>query len=200
MVEVSKPAQGLSRIVKAFVENEKVLKSFLARYLARRQDIDDVVQETFLKAYKAGQKTEIQSPKAFLFQVAKNTALKELTRKSTLITGYIEDSVSPEVIEDTLSVEDQVDTRQKLTLFGRAVATLPKQCKRAFILRKVYGLSHKEIAGQLNLSVSTVEKHVANGLLRCSDYMRRNGYELDKNKRNIKAQKIVQSGAGGKRQ
>jgi RNA polymerase sigma-70 factor (ECF subfamily) len=41
-----------------------------------------------------------------------------------------------------------------------------------FVLRKVYQLSHAEIAQELGLSHSTIEKHVAKGLLRCRDKLR----------------------------
>jgi len=46
-------------------------------------------------------------------------------------------------------------------------------------MRKVHGLSHKEISERLNISVSTVEKHVASGLLRCSVYLRESGYPVE---------------------
>jgi RNA polymerase sigma-70 factor (ECF subfamily) len=52
------------------------------------------------------------------------------------------------------------------------VAQLPLQCRRAFLLKKVYGLSQKEIAGYLGISESTVEKHVAKGLLHCATRIR----------------------------
>lgn len=54
--------------------------------------------------------------------------------------------------------------------------TLPPQCRRAFELRKVDGLSYKEIAKRMKLSPSTIEKHVATGLLKCMDTLRRKGY------------------------
>ena len=56
-------------------------------------------------------------------------------------------------------------------MFCRAVGGLPEQCRRAFILKKVYGLSQQEIADRLSISQSTVEKHIAKGLLMCREYM-----------------------------
>lgn len=163
-----------SAMTKAFLENESFLKKFLTRFLSQPQDIEDVAQETFLKAFNAEKHQEIRSPKAFLFRIAKNAALTRLTKKSQLITDYIGDLDSPEVLCDGASVEDQVASRQKLAVFCQAAASLPPQCRRAFIMRKVYGLSHKEISGRLGISTSTVEKHVANGLQRCSNFMRDN--------------------------
>jgi RNA polymerase sigma-70 factor (ECF subfamily) len=55
------------------------------------------------------------------------------------------------------------------------VDRLPPLCRRVFVLRKVYKLSHTEIAEVLGVSHSTIEKHVAKGLLRCRDYLREHG-------------------------
>jgi RNA polymerase sigma-70 factor (ECF subfamily) len=168
------PNRKDSAMTKVFIENESFLKKFLTRFLSQPQDIEDVAQETFLKAFNAEMHKEIRSPKAFLFRIAKNAALTKLTKKMQLITDYIEDFDSPDVLCDGTSVEDQVASRQKLAVFCQAAASLPPQCRRAFLMRKVYGLSHKEISERLGISTSTVEKHVANGLQRCSNYMRDN--------------------------
>lgn len=166
-----------SSISAAYLEHESFLKRFLKRFLSRPDDIDDVVQETFLRAYHAEQGITIHTPKAFLFKIARNLALNELRRSSSLITNCIADLGETEVISDQISVEEQVEERERLAVFCKAAASLPMQCRRAFLMRKVYGLSQQEIARELNISVSTVEKHLATGLTKCSAYMQARGYE-----------------------
>jgi len=80
----------------------------------------------------------------------------------------------PGSLEDSsqAAVEDVVDSRERIRLLARAIAALPPQCAKVFILRKMQGLSQKEIAARLNISVRTVENHVALGLSRCRAYMR----------------------------
>lgn len=168
-----------SVVSKIFLENQSAIKRFLARFLSGAHDIEDVAQEAYLRAFKAEKDQEVRSPKAFLFRIAKNIALNELAKKSRLLTDYIEDSGSSDVIGDETSPEQRAAEQQKLAVFCQAVAALPAQCRRAFLLRKVYGLSHKEIAAELNISVSTVEKHVAEGLARCSSYLREAGHAGD---------------------
>jgi len=68
-------------------------------------------------------------------------------------------------------VESEVDSQERFLHFCRAVRALPLQCRRAFILKKVYGLSQREIAAYLEISESTVEKHVARGTLDCWSYL-----------------------------
>lgn len=171
-------SRGRSEVSGAYLEHRTFLKRFLSRFLSSPEDIEDVVQETFLRAYNAESKdTDIRSPKAFLFRVARNLALKELGKKSRRITKYIEDLGATEVIDVQSSVEDQVAERERLAVFCKAAAALPLQCRRAFLLRKIYGLSQQEISRELNISVSTVEKHLATGLMRCNAFMAAYGYE-----------------------
>lgn len=167
-----------SEVCSAYLEHRTFLKRFLSRFLTSPDDIDDVVQETFLRAYNAEHRdTDIHSPKAFLFRVARNLALKELSKKSRLITNYIEDLSATEIFHAQDSVEDQAAHRERLAVFCKGAATLPLQCRRAFLLRKIYGLTQEEIARELKISVSTVEKHLATGLMRCNAYMRARGYQ-----------------------
>jgi RNA polymerase sigma factor (sigma-70 family) len=169
--------RGLSAV---FLEHQSSLKRFIARFLSRPQDVEDVVQEAYLRAFGAVKSGEdVRSPKAFLFRIAKNVALNELATKSRRLTDYIEDSTAQDVIDKGSSAEDQVMGQEKLAMFCGAVASLPEQSRRAFLMRKVYGLSHKEISERLGISISTVEKHVASGLLRCSAYLREGGYPVD---------------------
>ena len=166
---------GNTAVADAFLQHESFLKRFLRRFLSRPQDIDDVAQEAFLKAFNAERKGEVRSPKSFLFQIAKNIALKELTQKSKLITDYIEELSQIDTVDGAKSIEDTVAGQQRFEVFCQAAASLPEQCRRSFLLRKVYGLSHREIAEHLGIAVSTVEKHQAAGLKRCSEFMRRRG-------------------------
>jgi len=174
--------KSATAVSEAFLEHQTFLKKFLARFLSRPQDIDDVAQEAFLKAYRAEKKQKVHSPKSFLFQIAKNIALQELTKKSHLITDYIEDLANPDVQYQshlTCTTEETVESQNKLAVFCEAAATLPPQCRRAFLMRKVHGMSHKEISKVLGIAISTVEKHQAIGLKRCSEYMRKKGWGDD---------------------
>lgn len=167
-------------MVSTFLEHHGSLKRFIARFFSRPQDIEDIAQESYLRAFhaeKAG--GEVRSPKAFLFRIAKNIALNELARKSRLMTDYIEDAISSDVEEENSSAEERAMAQEKLSLFCGAVASLPPQCRHAFLMRKVYGLPQKDIAASMQISVSTVEKHVASGLLRCSAYLRESGYSVE---------------------
>jgi RNA polymerase sigma-70 factor (ECF subfamily) len=73
----------------------------------------------------------------------------------------------------SLKFEEQFESKERFLLFCRATEQLSDVVRKTFILKKVYGFSQKEIANYLNLSESTIEKHVAKGLLKCAEYMER---------------------------
>ncbi|WP_411818659.1 RNA polymerase sigma factor [Hyphococcus sp. DH-69] len=168
----------MSPILKAYLEHQEALKRFLSKFLSRADDIEDIAQDAFLRSFAAEARQEIESPKSFIFTVAKNLALSEIAKKSNSTTDYLEDFSVPSVLHDERQVgaEEELESRQKLTLFSEAVAQLPTQCRRVFIMRKLYGMKNKDIAAQLSISISAVEKHVALGLLKCSDYLVERGY------------------------
>jgi RNA polymerase sigma-70 factor (ECF subfamily) len=169
----------MSSILKAYLENEAALKRFLARFL-RRDEADDLAQETFLRAYAAESLETITAPKAFLFRVAKNLALNERAKHANATTDALEDIAGSAVLEDGSQpmVDDQIAARQQVRALTEAIGSLPPQCARVFVLRKVHGMSYQAIAESVGISVSTAEKHVALGLLRCSEQLRRQGYDM----------------------
>jgi RNA polymerase sigma-70 factor (ECF subfamily) len=171
----------MSTILETYLENELALKRFLRRFIKSREGADDLAQEAFLRAFAAEPGRLIVSPKAFLFKVARNLALNELARQSTAATEPIGDFEGQEVLEDSsqAAVDDAVDGRERIRMLAAAIAALPPQCAKVFILRKMQGLSQKEIAARLNISVRTVENHVALGLVRCKAYMRAHGGASD---------------------
>lgn len=161
-----------SSVEKSFAENESALKRFLERFFYSTHDIEDILQEVFLQTWNIEKKQEIQLPKSYLFRVARNMALKELKKKSRQINAYIEEVNPDELVRNETFTENEVDLSERLILFEKALATLPPRCRNVFVLRKIFGFSQKEIARRMNISVSTVEKHIINGIQRCNVYMK----------------------------
>ena len=165
----------MSAIVTEFAASKPALRRYLWRFFSVPQDIDDLLQEVFLRAYAAEARGPILLPRAYLFRVAKHVALNELSRRKNSATGSVEDFDDPDVVGSQLQpgVEQEVDGRRRLALFASAVASLPDQCRKVLVLKKIEGLSQREIASRLHISESTVEKHLAKGLLLTRDFMTR---------------------------
>ena len=167
----AKNQQTLSAVSAAFVEHNIFIKKFLTRFFPNQQDIEDVAQEAFLRAFVAEQKKCIEQPKAYLFRIAKNIALTKLSKKSEKMTEYIEESGAAMVVESVAAADIEAEAQQSLGIYCEAVAALPEKCRQVFLLRKVHGLKHQEIAVRMSLSVSSVEKYLLKGVLECRAYI-----------------------------
>ena len=164
-------SSGLSPVLKAFQLHQLALHRFISRFLYNRQDVEDVAQEAFLRAFSAEKSTHIEQPKSYLFRIAKNVAVSQLRLKSRQITHYLEDDDSGEGLVSGWTLDDEMMARQRLGVHCEAVAALPPQCRKVYLLRKVHGLRHKEIAARLGITISTVEKHLRRGVEQCDTYV-----------------------------
>ncbi|WP_076420295.1 RNA polymerase sigma factor [Colwellia sp. UCD-KL20] len=174
------PFKGLS-IAETFLGNEKIIKQFLRRFTSNKHDIEDICQEIVVRALEVEKSKKINEHKAFLFGISRNIVRTKLDKESKSIIDFIEDCTPKEYLIDEPTIEDSLDSRKRMLLFMEAVATLPRQCQKVFILNKVKGYSHKEIAIKLNISISTIEKHVALGLKRINLYIQNKAVEAPEN-------------------
>lgn len=167
------------RLLAAFLNCHEHLRRMVRR-LAHPEDVDDILQETFVRAYVAAKTTEIRNPSAFMLKTARNVALNHRSSAESQRTLSVEDSQLQTLHdhESTATLESQMESMERFLCFCRAVRALPDQCRRVFVLKKISGLSQQEIAEYCGISESTVEKHVAKGLLLCARMMREAGHSL----------------------
>ncbi|MFK8016473.1 MAG: RNA polymerase sigma factor, partial [Gammaproteobacteria bacterium] len=158
-------------IITEFLKYRRVISSLLrvVRPRASRQDIEDILQDTYINTYQSSLKQNISFPKAFMVKTAIRLANRqiEVAQRVDCDEAIEEQSDAAAAVYDTVvfdsHTEQTVFNREDFGLLCDAVSELPVQCRRVFILKKVYGLSQREIAEKLGISESTVEKHVAKG-------------------------------------
>ena len=160
--------------------HREALHRYLRRFTSGAEDIEDLVQETYVRVYALPDYHAVESSKALLFRIAHNLAVERARRRQSQATDAVADFEPLNVSTSEAPPDEQVDARRRFEAFCAAVDRLPPLCRRVFVLRKVYKLSHAEISEVLGVSHSTIEKHVAKGLIRCRDYLRETGL-LDMN-------------------
>ncbi len=163
------------QITEAFLGYKRALAKMLARFV-QPSDVEDIIQDTWVRVAQAELKQEIDHPKSFMYRTAKHLAIDHLKRADNRLTSSLEEHDFDAMAESSFdSTFLDVEASKKFEHFCNALRTLPQNCRRAFILKKVYGFSQREIAAYMNVTESAVEKHIAKGLLRCSDHMRKKG-------------------------
>jgi RNA polymerase sigma factor (sigma-70 family) len=151
------------------------LQRYLQQFTSGAEDIEDLIQETYVRVYSLPDYQALDSPKAYLFTIARNLAVERVRRVTNHATDSVADVEALNVFSEESAADVQLDAQRRFESFCTAVDSLPPMCRRAFVLRKVYKLSHSEIAEVLGVSPSTIEKHVGKGLRRCRDYLRERG-------------------------
>jgi len=171
---------GEDVITATFAAIRPVLSRLVARIVGP-DNIEDVVQETYVRSYQASRQHKIHHPRSFMYRTAKNIALNLVNKADNRLTTTIADFAEPDVYTETEVVESELEyeARERFLTFCQAVQRLPLQCRRVFILKRVYGLSQKEIAAHLGISPSTVEKQVAKGISMCAAIMEEMGYPVE---------------------
>ena len=139
------------------------LRRYLASVLENTQEAQDIAHDAYLRTYNAMQGQEINQPRAFLFTTARRLALNFRIRRGSRMRPE-ENTVLDRNAADTPDAAQITMARQEQEDVAAAISRLPEGCRTVLVLRNLDGLSHQEIAGRLNLSRSTVEKHLARAL------------------------------------
>jgi RNA polymerase sigma-70 factor (ECF subfamily) len=147
------------------VPHEPALRDWLGRLTGLGADqIDDLVQETYAILATRADVSSIHNPRAYAFQVARSILLQQVRRARIVTIGALADLEHLEEAADQPSPEQHAIARDEYSRVACAIAEMPTQTRRAFQLRRVDGLSQREIASQLGLSENTVEKHIMRGI------------------------------------
>jgi RNA polymerase sigma factor (sigma-70 family) len=165
-------AERRKRLLDQIFTHRSALHRYLRRFTGGGEDLEDLVQEAYMRVCALPHGQAVDSPRALLFRIARNLAVDRARQRLTHATDDVADFEPLNVSSEEAEPDEQVDLRRRFESFCAAVDSLPPLCRRVFVLRKVYQLSHAEIAAVLGLSHSTIEKHVAKGLLRCRDRLR----------------------------
>ena len=137
--------------------------------IAPPDEVEDIVQDAYVKIYQVKNNKSLEYPKAFLYRVAVNLA-KDFNKKSEVRLADSAEEESDYGVGTSDSIYHAVHIEEEFGQLCEAVKRLPVQCRKVFVLRKIYGFSHKEIVKELNLSPHTVESHIANAMRKCEEF------------------------------
>lgn len=139
------------------------LRAHVSRRLGSTQEADDMVHDVFLRVLHALAAEDIEYPRAYLYQVT-NSVLTDHFRRNQR-RGVLAAEVEP--VDDTCTPgseptpEEVAIGEEAWECLCRVISKLPPKVRQAMILRKIDGLSYREVADAMGISVRTVEKHLA---------------------------------------
>ncbi|MEP7247661.1 MAG: sigma-70 family RNA polymerase sigma factor [Gammaproteobacteria bacterium] len=152
--------QNLARL---FSDSRAALSRYVRRLVRSPSAAEEIVQETYLRAYQHREDADLKPP--YLFSIARNLASKARRHDRIVDAFSHQDTHGAQLHGTCVSPEDAALADERLRLLNEAIQALPPQCRFAFTLRIFQDCSYKQIAEQLGISVRTVEKHIARGAI-----------------------------------
>lgn len=144
--------------------HEPWVRQCLAKAGLPETDIDDVVQEAYAVLIRLDTVAHVHKPPAYFLQTARSIYLQMLRRSRVVSLEIVADLEALGRSSDDPGPDRLVESRQELRVVASAIGRLPQRCREVLLLKKVDGLSQREIATQLGVSESNVEKLLGRGV------------------------------------
>ena len=166
--DIGKMTRGLINDDKNVIDSiyhtyHKRIYAYAYSYLKISDDALDVVHEVFMKLWENRHRLDPDTKlEAFVFTITRNVVLS-IFRKKSSEKSYCDHLQALSVISD-LNTQESLDYKFLKETVDKLIDTLPPKRKQVYILSRNEGLSHKEIAQQLNISEKTVEDHMTKAL------------------------------------
>jgi RNA polymerase sigma factor (sigma-70 family) len=161
----------MDRLTRSFMEARDDLLRFLRRR-GRQRAAEDIVQTVWLKLRERGEDPQTwEEPRAVLFTTAANLGTDNHRRETVAERAISREAASAEAAGPGPDPEAHADAVGQLEQLSAALEKLPEQCRRAFLLNRLEGLTHSEIASQLGVSTKTVQRHIERALRACVEVL-----------------------------
>lgn len=153
--------------------HEPILRAWLRSRFSEETEVDDIVQESLIRILRAREHGPIASPKAFLFATARNLSIQWARKRSRRATLSLADLDELGVLDENEDVPQAIARAEELEFLTQAMQSLPARCRQIVTLRKIYGMSQKDIARELGISENTVENQGSIGMHKLAGYFKR---------------------------
>lgn len=132
---------------------------FTIRYIKNKEEAEEITQEVFVRLWnrRFDLKTEL-SFSSYLFMIAKNAVIDLLRKRQK--ESSLNEEITPDVNSIAEKSNNSVEYKELNEIVKNSILQLPEKRRQIFLLSRNEGLTYKEIAEKLNISIKTVESHM----------------------------------------
>lgn len=144
---------------------------FLSRNWQDRTEVEDFCQDIYVKVYEAARTDPPKSVKSFVFTIARNHLVDKVRRAQIVPIETAVDLEALNIAAEEPNAERTAIARDELRSVQAALDQLPRRCREAVMLRKIEGLSMREIATRMGIALNTVNAHLVEGSALLADIL-----------------------------
>ena len=145
---------------------EGEVRAWLARALSNSADVEDILQEAYCRLSSLADSDGIENPRAYFFKTVRHVVIDEIRRAKVVRIETKAEMDDIYLMDDEMTPERVISARRELQRVHELIEGLPPRCREVFKLRKIEGLSQKEIALKMGITENTVENEASRGLKR----------------------------------
>ncbi len=143
---------------------EATLVQFLRKASRNASDLDDLRQEVYTRLYETAKEEIPEHTRPLLFRIARHLLIDRARRAQIVSIEAVENLENLNLAIDEPGPDRAVIAREELRRMQTALDQLPRRYRMAVVMRKVEGLTTREIALRLGIAEKTVEKHLTEGV------------------------------------
>ncbi|KDO01919.2 RNA polymerase sigma factor [Pseudomonas donghuensis] len=153
-----------SDLKRLFLKHARTLQGVLTRKVRDPQLAADLVQESFLRLAEQQGHERIDNTPAYLYRTAHNLMIDHVRQQQRRKTDSVPHEALETIVEDRPGLDEHAATEQHMRRLRRALADLPPRTQDVFRLNRLEGMTHAEVARAMDISDSSVQKHLAKAL------------------------------------
>ncbi|CAL4869569.1 hypothetical protein MMA231_03861 (plasmid) [Asticcacaulis sp. MM231] len=146
------------------VPHEARLRLWLKGMRISDDEVNDIIQDAYVRIARLQSVAHISDGKSYFFQTAKSVLIQKIRRSRIVPIGQLTEIDAANLSDTGPSAERRLSARQELDNVRALIASLPDRCRTIFEMRRIQGLSQKEIAKRLGVTENVVEMQAVRGL------------------------------------
>jgi len=163
-------------VLREVMPHEPGIRAWLRQRGQSAEDIDDLIQDAYAKLAGVTAFAQIAQPGGYFFQIVRNLMIDSIRRARVVRIDTVGHLTDHGAVNDYETPERIAVVRNELNWVMRSLEGLPERCRDIFKLRKIDGLSQREIAARMGVSESIVENDAAKGLALLMRAMRQDAH------------------------
>jgi RNA polymerase sigma factor (sigma-70 family) len=150
---------------------EPSLTRFIRRHCRQAADVADLRQDVYVRIYAAAREQLPRQARPFVFTTARNHLINCAKRAQIVSIEYVADLEASIFAIDTVTPDRTLSAQDEFRRVRTGLDQLPPRCREVVLLRKIEGLSTREVAMRLDVGINTVEQQMVHGMRALVDFM-----------------------------